>query len=141
MNKLKSILLLLILSFGQNAFSQNRIDSIKIFYVNPQITTPFDITCDMFQSSFDRFEIKSHTIIDSSKNIKYQYLLSKQMESMHEIHLDVRFQILIYSKHLKEPSLSICMDNFYMGGINNKLIKDKKANRLLKQMINTLPFH
>ena len=133
--KYKPFLFIIFILVCTNAFSQKTIlDSIQIKYVNPQITSIIDVTCDEFEKAFAEnlkiCNIGSKQRLQNYENvINNKYLLDKQTD------IDVRYKIIFFGQNSKKACLIVCMDKFKKATINGELIKDESFLTLLKESV------
>ncbi|MEO6670857.1 MAG: hypothetical protein ABIN36_15360 [Ferruginibacter sp.] len=140
---MKKILLLIFLSSNLKAvvYAQPANDTphIEIKYVDPNLTSKTDISCEKFETSFDKADYKNYTVVDS-------FLLSKLKEAYENISyykepadIDVRYKLSINFTGKEKMPLVVCVDKAGEAMINGQSVRSEKFFRLLKKTIALVP--
>jgi hypothetical protein len=112
---------------------------IEIKYVNPGLAGKADVSCDKFESSFDKSEYRIYTVTDS-------FLLAKLKDAYQKISyykepddIDVRYKLSVYLTGKEKTPLVVCMDKANEAMINGQSVRNEKFFNLLKKVIALIP--
>ncbi|MEO8769915.1 MAG: hypothetical protein ABI402_07515 [Ferruginibacter sp.] len=134
-------LIFLVINIKAIVFAQTSNDSprIEIKYVDPDMTSKADVSCEKFESSFDKSEYRNYTVTDP-------FILNKLKENYQKItyykeadDIDVRYKLSVYFTGKEKTPLVICMDNRSEAMINGQSVKSDKFFGLLKKVITLIP--
>jgi hypothetical protein len=133
------IFLFLILKTNVSAQTKNDYSHIDIKYVDPKMTSKTDVSCEKFESSFDKSEYKNYTVTDS-------FLLAKLKDAFQKISfykepddIDVRYRLSVYFTGKEKTPLVICVDKANEAMINGQSVRNEKFFNLLKKVIALIP--
>ena len=107
-----------------------KIDSIKIIFVNKGITTPFDVDCSSFENAFGK-SYKYVTIKDSVTIEEVKKCLGSNASPGFEKSIDVRGKVYLF--HNNQVIATYCYDRSGLFQIDNK---DFVKNKCLLDFIN-----
>jgi hypothetical protein len=133
MHFLKPLLLIAcLITISKGYCQKNKLDSIKVIYVNAEIETPIAISCDKFDKAF--LKIKKNCKIKNKKELmRYENIINGNLSLGKENDIDVRYKFFFYAEKSQDPIMVICMNKFFMATLNGQLITNKKMLILLKQ--------
>ena len=127
--------------FGTVLFAQKNNDSprIEIKYVDPNLSSKSEVSCEKFESSFEESAYRNYTETDS-------FLLGKLKEAYEKItyykepdDIDVRYKLSVFFSGNKKGPLVIYMDNHNEAMINGQSVRNEKFFNLLKKVIALIP--
>lgn len=109
-------------------------EKIVIKKVSVLITTPFNISCEDFERSFNSDQISERVITDSMKLKQFNSMVNNITYDINDLQSDIRFKFYFYFSEKLSPTV-LCMDRFNRIFFNGKMIKkNKKMIRFLNEI-------
>ena len=116
-----------------NNSTYEKVDSIKITFVNKGITTPFDVDCSFFENAFGK-SYKYITITDSLTIEQVKKCLQRNASSGFEKSIDVRGKMYLFRNN--QVIATYCYDRSGLFQVDNKdLVKNKCLFDFINQQI------
>lgn len=128
------IITIVILMTYKHSISQNRIHMLKIKSVPLELSTPYRVNCDFFETAFNG-EIKEKNIKDNADLNLMCSLIKSVVYVKSDNNIDTRVKIYIsFEKSTKKTV--ICLSSNHLITVNGKLIKmNKKLFDLIKKIM------
>lgn len=120
---MKNLAIFILCSLLYNCYNKNTSDYIEIYYMGPNISTPFSYPCSMISKDVLKDDINYKKIDDKQQVKKFMDLYSKYETAVDSGGMNIRIKVLI---HNRTKTDTLCLGEHFNTYKNGTKMKDSE---------------